>query len=320
MTPRQIEAWAIRVIERVEKKQNVEDTLVELKAEWPGDPNRAARRIGGHANAARGEPVLWLIGVDEKAGNVVGAPFSEFANWYPAVEKEFDGIAPRCIPLNVPHNGVTVVALLFETDRAPFVVRNAVHGQPSGGPVSFEVPWRNGSRIDSAKRADLLKLLTPAAKLPDVELLAAVVCAHECIEPPRPAHISWQMDVYLFVTPRGDAPVVIPTHRCESSVQPSEASGYSLPLANFSLGSDSPGNVRTKSAVTVNTPGVVIITAYYQQTGYSLPLKSETVRIAGKARPIGADGSIDWSCDLARCYPERKDLAGFWGLGPFTSF
>ena len=118
MTPRQIEAWAIRVLELVENKQNVEDTRVELKTEWPTEMNKVARQIGGHANAARGEPILWLIGVDERAGKVIGAPPSEFANWYPAVGKEFEGTAPECIHLNVPHNGVTVPALLFETDRA----------------------------------------------------------------------------------------------------------------------------------------------------------------------------------------------------------
>jgi hypothetical protein len=315
----QIEAWARRVIDQVEKRQNVEDVLVELKSEWPSDPNKAARRLGGHANAARGEPVLWLIGVDEKAGRVVGAPPSEFANWYPAVEKEFDALAPVCTLLNVPHPDGAVVALLVETDRFPYVVRNAVHGQPSGGPVSFEVPWRNGNRTDSAKRAELIKLLTPVAKLPEVELLAAGVWAKE-IRPPEPQHVSWRLDVYLFVTPRGDTPVVIPAHRCESSIMPSEAGGYRLPLSDFSLGSDSPVNVRTKSAITLNTPSLVIITAKYSQTSYNLPLKSETVRVAGKARPIGAEGSIDWSCELTRAYPERRDHAGIWGLGPFTSF
>jgi hypothetical protein len=205
MKPQQIEAWALRVIDQLEKKQNVEDALVELKSDWPSDLNKAARRLGGHANAARGEPVLWLIGVEEKASKVVGASFSEFANWYPAVEKEFDGVAPRCTPVNIPHRDGTVVALLVETDRMPYVVRNAVHGLQGGGAVSFEVPWRNGSRTDSARRAELVKLLIPATKLPEVEVLAAGLWAHE-LKPalPRPACIVWRLDVYLFITPRGD--------------------------------------------------------------------------------------------------------------------
>jgi hypothetical protein len=319
MTPQQIESWALRVIDQVERSQNAEDALVELKSEWPSDPNKAARQLGGHANAARGEPVLWLIGIDEKAHKVVGAPLSEFANWYPTVEKEFDGLAPRCTPLNIPHKDGTVVALLVETDRAPYAVRNAVHGQPGGGPVSLEVPWRNGARTDSAKRADLIRLLTPVTKLPDVELLAAGLWAQET-EQPQPKHVAWRLDTYLFVIPRGNAPVVIASHRCESLLQPSEAGGYALPLSGYVFGSDTPANVRTKGAVTVNAPGLVTITAHYRQDGYTLPLRSETVRVVGRARPIGADAWIDWSCELSRRFPERKDHAGIWGVGPFTSF
>jgi hypothetical protein len=64
MNPTQIETWALRVIERVEARQPNEDSRVELKREWPAQPNRAARQIAGHVNAARGEPVLWLIGLN----------------------------------------------------------------------------------------------------------------------------------------------------------------------------------------------------------------------------------------------------------------
>jgi hypothetical protein len=317
MKSQQIEAWALRVIERVESKQNAEDTLVELKSIWPDDLNRAARQLGGHAIAARGESILWLIGVDEKAGKVVGAPLSQFADWYPAVEKEFDGLAPRCTPLNIPHEHGTVVALLIETDRAPYVVRNAFHGKSGGGSVAFEVPWRDGALTRSAKRADLLRLLTPATKLPEVELLAAGLWAQETHGPNR---LTWRLDVYLFVTPLGETPVVIAAHRCESSVTPAEAGGYALPLGEYSFGSDTPGNARTKSAVTVHTPGLVIISAQYVQNSYTLPLTSQKVQVVGKARPVGADATIDWSCELARRFPERTEHAGIWGIGSFTSF
>ena len=69
MRNHEIEAWALGIIDRVIQKQPIEDDRVELKAEWP-DALKAARRIAGHANAARGEPILWLIGVDEKAGAI----------------------------------------------------------------------------------------------------------------------------------------------------------------------------------------------------------------------------------------------------------
>ena len=69
-----IESWALRVLERVGNRQSVEDSKVELKAKWP-DPVKAARRIAGHANAARGESILWLIGADEKQGVITGANY-----------------------------------------------------------------------------------------------------------------------------------------------------------------------------------------------------------------------------------------------------
>lgn len=62
--PFDIEAWAVRTIERVEVGQRVEDTRVELKS-GSQDPKRMAREIAGHANVARGDPILWLIGVGE---------------------------------------------------------------------------------------------------------------------------------------------------------------------------------------------------------------------------------------------------------------
>ena len=113
------------------------DSFLELKREWIPPNAKAARRIAGHANAARGENILWIIGVDEKEG-VIGVNASELASWYSAVESSFNELVPRMLPLNIPVNGVIVVALLFETDRAPFVVKNPVHGVSGGDPVELE--------------------------------------------------------------------------------------------------------------------------------------------------------------------------------------
>jgi hypothetical protein len=186
--------------------------------------------------------------------------------------------------------------------------------------VSFEVPWRNGTRIDSARRADLFKLLTPVTKLPEVEVLGGLLSANEVKEPSQPACIAWRLDVYLFVSPLSEAPVVIPAHRCESSILPSEAADYPLHLSGFSFDTDTPGNISAKSAVTVNTPGLVTVSASYIQKSYTLSLKSETVRVVGKARPIGADRAIDWSCDLTRRDTKHGGYVGIWGFGTSTAF
>ena len=73
MNSTQIESWALRIIDIVKKGQPNEDFLVELKRDWI-DKDKAARRIAGHANAARGENILWLIGVDDNSPDNFKSP------------------------------------------------------------------------------------------------------------------------------------------------------------------------------------------------------------------------------------------------------
>ena len=117
----QIENWARDVLDRVGSGAPHEDTYVELKsAWWPGLRGesrqdyqdvayRLARRLAAHANAARHAPVLWLIGVDERAG-VVGADSEELADWWPRIEAQFDDDAPAFDSLNITVGGGTVTA------------------------------------------------------------------------------------------------------------------------------------------------------------------------------------------------------------------
>lgn len=160
-----LEAKVLNIIERVEKGQPIEDSLVECKSEWI-DHAKAARRLAGHANAARGEPILWLIGVDDGRHAVPGAPKQELSQWWPQVAAHFDGLPPELQDLNVVHSGATVVALWFETDRAPYVVKN-----PKQDTITHEVPWRDGTRVRSATREDVVRILVPLSRLPSVEAL-----------------------------------------------------------------------------------------------------------------------------------------------------
>ena len=134
----EIEAWALRILESVRAGQPVEDARAELKSTWPTDHTRAARRLAGHANAAQGEPILWLIGVDEKGQSVPGVSAEEMSSWWAQVSTCFgDGTYPVPQELAMPTEGVTVVAIVFETDRAPYLVK-----AEGGGSIQFEVPWR----------------------------------------------------------------------------------------------------------------------------------------------------------------------------------
>ena len=136
MKPHQLETWVLKIIEN---GQPVEDSRVELKADWLL-PDKAARRIAGHANAARGAQILWLVGVDEEQGRVVGVNFNELSEWFEQVKSQFDGLCPDLYNINVSIDDKTIAALLFDTQRAPYVVKNPAFGTKHCGPVSLEVP------------------------------------------------------------------------------------------------------------------------------------------------------------------------------------
>jgi hypothetical protein len=213
MNPRQIESWALRVLDCVKNGQPNEDFLVELKTEWPTDYNKVARRIAGHANAARGEKILWLIGVDEKQKEVKGADTSvDLANWYSTLTSQFDELSPSVTPLNIPFDDVVVVALLFETERAPFLVKNA-----SGGAVSREVPWREHTSTRSARRADLIRLLAPLELLPEISLLGDIklTARLEGKDSVGNHHFGGlSLAAEMYIVPRNGNRIVIPFHQC----------------------------------------------------------------------------------------------------------
>jgi len=200
-----IEAWVLRVIDQQKRKQPCEDSRVEIKAKWPDDPRKAARQIAGHANAARGESVLWIIGIDESYG-IVGAENIELANWFPQVKAHFNGLCPEVFDLNVPVDDKIVVALLFSTDRSPYVVKF------SG---ELDVPWREGRRTRSANREDLLRLLIPISHQPTVEVLDAIIAIKEPSPNSKSSSCNWDINLQLYVTPSDDNRVVFPFHRCQ---------------------------------------------------------------------------------------------------------
>ena len=72
----EVGTWAIGIADRLKQGHPIEDARVELKTTWP-DPKAAARQIAGHANAAQGEPILWLIGINEKSHQIVGAEMND---------------------------------------------------------------------------------------------------------------------------------------------------------------------------------------------------------------------------------------------------
>lgn len=218
MRPHELENWTLRILARFLAHQPIEDDRVELKAAWL-DPQRAARRLAAHGNSARGDAILWLIGVDERAETVPGVDPEEFSNSWTQVTSWFLELAPTVQHLNVPFRDVTVAALLADTSRAPFVVRNPAHGAPGGGPVESEVPWREGTAVRSARRSDLLSILSPAQSVPSFEVLSGELVLRLVESTNEAPYLAWTLEMRLYaIVPMGSQ-VVIPFHHCSASVE-----------------------------------------------------------------------------------------------------
>lgn len=220
----QIELWTLKILDRVTGGGPVEDVRVELKREWI-DPIKAARRVGGHANALRGDSVLWIIGADENAHSVPGCKEQELSTWWPQVKACFEGISPTITEVVVDYRGVTVMALLFDTARRPFVVKNPNYGS-SGHTIQYEVPWRDGTSVRSAHREDLIRILVPQSDVPDLAVLNATA-TFALNDPDKvipdaitgQTHYSWRLNLDLYVTPQAAQRVVVPKHLSELHIQ-----------------------------------------------------------------------------------------------------
>ncbi|MEI3648837.1 hypothetical protein [Dolichospermum sp. UHCC 0259] len=316
MNSRQIESWALRVIDCVKRGQPNEDFLVELKRDWI-DEAKAARRIAGHANAARGENILWLIGFDEKEGVdcVIGANTADLASWYSKVESFFNELAPRMIPLNIPVDNKTVVALLFETDRAPFVIKNQAYGSPGGGSVELEVPWRENTAIRSARRSDLIRLLAPLELLPEIEILDINLAATIGGKDSEGNYHSdeLRLNSELYIVPKNRERVIIPFHLCRVEFEiygiPTFESNW-ISLNPASGINDKPGSLTiesTRHEIIINGPGKLSLKAAAEIPSLPEDAKNCDIRISIYLLPTGANRPVVLTKILP--YPKEKSSA-----------
>lgn len=209
-----VEHWILSIADRVRAGLRNEDSRVELKRELT-PAGKAARQIAALANAARGEPALWIIGLDEIDG-VIGCTPGDLAAWWPQVTSQFESLAPELIDLTVPMGSVTLLGLLFGTERVPYVVKNPRFGTTDGGPVEFEVPWREGTATRSARRGDLIRILVPVSRAPHVEPLDLRLVAYWGQWEKDQRRIEATIDIYMASI--SDRTVVLPFHRCQVTI------------------------------------------------------------------------------------------------------
>lgn len=208
MTPIEIESWALRITAAIQSGRPFEDTRLELKSEFITDPSKAARRIAAHANSAMGEPILWLIGVDQKVG-VVGTNPIELSNWFAGVKAGFDGIYPPLRDVVIQIADKLIVALQFDTNRAPYLVKN-----PAGGAIQREIPWREGTQTRTATREEILLILQPESPAPRFEILKAQLGPNGGASMPK----AFVGTIESYVVPRNSDRVIFPYHKCTGKI------------------------------------------------------------------------------------------------------
>jgi len=206
MRGQEIEVKARRVIDRVLRGEMVEDALVECKREWTV---HCARQLAGHANAARGAPILWLIGLDEKTHEIAGADLGDFEQAWSETRGMFSERFPEPAEVRVDTDVGSVVAVQFDTSEAPYLYKVP-------GSDRLEVPWRASTRTRSARRGELLEILVPARQRPRFEQPARAELKAMPLKSKGPTAWLWTLDVSVYADV--DAPVVLPDHLSFASV------------------------------------------------------------------------------------------------------
>jgi hypothetical protein len=241
LEPRQVELMALTAAQALFDGAT-EDARVEFKSCLLADPRKAARRIAGHANAARSEPILWLVGLGEdREFSVDHFPEQQDpASYWPQVWKWFDGPHPELVDVHVEFQGHHLLALGFECDRTPYVIRTG-KDEPT-----LEVPWREGTRVCTATRSQLILSLLPTARAPIVEV-------RDVFGAPS------YLEVILFVIPPTPDLVCLPRDRCICSWGPDAYTAVSLELSRERpLKGGHPAVKRAPEGLYFNGPGPAV--------------------------------------------------------------
>jgi hypothetical protein len=303
----ELETWVQRVADRVVGGQPDEDDLVELKSAFTGDVQRAARQLAGHANAARGAPILWIVGLDRERG-VVGAVVEEMSNWWAAIRARFDdGVEPALLMhVNVAYENRTLVGLLFETDRAPYVL---ILPAQQAGSVRREVPIRLATMTESSRRQDLIRMLAPVWALPEVE----TTNLHLTV-----SHISnvlnglptakWALTWQVFIVPSHKSVATIVNHR--SSLVVAREDGTRLTVRMLVLDPQA----RHSGVLHVDTPKLFTASYGFDSTPEEVhedePLiVTMSIAFAGSDRPV----ILRHTLRPFPLEPQAKEAAA-WGL------
>jgi hypothetical protein len=289
---RELEFLGLRQLERIGRREAPEPGC-DAMLTWP-KPALAARRLAAQANAARGQRLLWIIGMD-RLGKRRASDLKGWRKWQDALRPFFDGLVPEMDGLVVPvEGGPDLVMIGIQTTRAPFVVRSKAVDE------ALEVPWydREAGEVRSASRFDLVRMFTPLGELPHFEVLEAELTFFRNLVPRTKATFRWTLDAALYIVPRSDARIVVPLQRCRASVEIPGASFASRGLdINLTADKGSPGVRVTESALLIENLGRVFFFCVGTTEVPELPWK-EPARFVAEISPAGAELAAVVAADL----------------------
>ena len=262
MRAAQLEGLVLNAIDALRNGPGGEDDRVEFKRDWP-EPSKA-RQLAAAANRLNGEPLVYVIGIDDRNGSIHPTSDIDAADWWPRMEAIFDEVAPELsmhLTVRVAENQ-SVVALLFQTDRAPYLVKVT-----NGGATEREVPIREGSRTRSARRHELLRLLLPHVQLPQLHPVSGTLGLgapdYYGGDSEEIAQITLGLSLF-FEYPIAD-PVFLPFHIASAIVMlPNET--LAAPIHIGASKTYIPNGVNARSdGIQVAGPGVVFLTATWKE-------------------------------------------------------
>lgn len=218
-----------------------------------------------------------------------------------------------------------MLALQFGTVRRPFVVQSAHRDDDR-----LEVPWRGSTSARSARRAELIQLLTDVVTEAQISVLSGMVTATSLSSR---AEMHWEASLQCYIDVPFESALVLPDHQVTAELL-DEPTGLALPFGGAHIGvpveyRDSQPMIWTTYPTSqmytahrgfeqtiVTGPGVLIAQAVARETTDPPP----SVALIGEptmtfeATPIGAASPIVVRGELRAVPPDGRE-AGRWTVG-----
>lgn len=87
-----LETRVLAAVDQIRAGRSVENDFIECKRDWPQE--NKVRQLAASLNRAGGDPVIYIIGIDEDTGEVFDVTGTEVSDWWNQITPKFDQMAP----------------------------------------------------------------------------------------------------------------------------------------------------------------------------------------------------------------------------------